>query len=814
MAQGFHNINWLEQAFSIPEERQPQLRRTSSTPSLGLGFNYSPPSSLGSSRRSSFVTAPSSRRSSYHSVAQQPVPDNLMMIAEGGTFRRRSGQITASEAVRAAQRSSNASIYSPLITPGGSEISLPGQYQLPFEQRRGSLESKVGYIKKNSKTFQQARMDAHAEKAGLRVEKKRGDIAMTSQKQASERHNLYKKAKTAEEKSILEKNFLKENQHRLKTYKLIKHDISRFTPSELKQYIKELKKPGTLHDAAYKAVKYNTAINNVKTVGNATLKTAKKVGNTTFKAVKTAANVGNAAVFTGLNVSRITGSVGSIVSHFDKKTGQHILDLTNDIGTATVGIAATTSTVSKVTSSVTNLSKAFQTAENAIVVDTKIANNTLKVGATAGALASGGLNFVADAALVVSFAVDAGLAIKSYFDFQKQKDIEEHPEKWGEYFDYYVKEENYVKYTFGTYKGEANYNKDSAYDSEHHVVVDIFGAEVGDAYYKQTRWPTMDEIKSITEEGANQYHYKLLSDDEYAAFHYDNRELSLRLILRNVEYNEAFYGITLGSLHRAQTGKSLYFVENPDKIDYSNQKIIRYVEIPTILGNSESESIEKFVFQRNNDGSKFTEMHTYMVSGTAIGTSYYDWMSLKENQQSAVIYQMWKNNYPNISFENIKTAFADPLNPATNDELSYMNTNKSSLEEAKKYALKQESSEVKQLAQTPELLESTSKQLIEFLENVASDPQNVYSYLNTIGVVYGGWTEKSWSFFWDNIYNVWRQTRGLPMVERNGESNSIVANNNMYIEGEPITPQSQLFAPLYKSQSQAFKKQFHGKSRR
>jgi hypothetical protein len=692
-----------------------------------------------------------------------------MAIAEGGQFKSKRRNTNVSEMLRQATRGQDKMHMTPISFRLPSDTSLAsneslhsvGGRRISISKDPYSIEGKIGLINPASHTFKQARWAAYV----ASDKPKRTPIGITNQVLANKRGLEYINANPLKRK-LLEKQYLREN-----------HQVIYPRVTKVKRLTKE-----------------------------ALIKTA----NISNK-VSAAAQKG---VSRALNLSLLAGSVGSIVSHYDEKTGRHIVQLASDIGNVSVGLTTAASTLNRIGSTATFFSKAFQTAENAILVDTKIANNAVKTAATAGILTSGGLNFVADTALIVSYAVDFGFSIKSYFDFQKQKEIEDHPDQWPEHFDYYVKEDNFVKYTFGTYKGEANYNPNAAFTSEREVVVDLFSATLGKPNDKQFKWPTMDEIEKITNEGANQYHYKLLADNEYHQFHYEHPEIELRMILRDVQYNKALYGITLGSTHIGYTGKSLYIVDNPEKIDYSTEKILRFVEIPTILGNSEQESIEKFIFQRQNNGEKFTDVRSEMILGTRIGTNYYDWIAIKENQESVAIFQLWKSTYPNISFDNIKTAFADPSNPPSSEELAYMNTNKTSLNAAKTFALKQESSEVKQLAQTQDLLDIVAKQLLEFLENSASDPQNVFSYLNTTGAVYGGWTDKSWSFLWDNIYNVWRQSRGLPSVARNSESNSGSGSVSAYIEGEPITPQSQLFAPLYKPQNQKFKKQFHGKSRR
>jgi hypothetical protein len=256
--------------------------------------------------------------------------------------------------------------------------------------------------------------------------------------------------------------------------------------------------------------------------------------------------------------------------------------------------------------------------------------------------------------------------------------------------------------------------------------------------------------------------------------------------------------------------ENLYYIPPADVQD-TGGKFLRYVEIPTILMDSEMASVYKFQFKRHPQdefgGGTFNYETDELISGQPGKQEYYEWLSETANQESYGIYVLWKTEYPKISWENIKHAFIDPKNVPSLEELKIMNDQNITFEEAMI---------VNEKNGTAALVAPASVQLHVYLESQASDPLSVYNFLTSISTK--DWTQAVFDALWDE-YNIWRESKGLlpvtrDIVEQGKTQSSVVSNpsqgsNSTISSGQPLIPTSTLFGPLYKKQEQAFESQFH-----
>ena len=508
---------------------------------------------------------------------------------------------------------------------------------------------------------------------------------------------------------------------------------------------------------------------------------------------------------------------------------------------------------------VANVTKIENTASRLATGASQISSK-LASGALIGTKIAGfALKMVGETIIFLQLFNDAFNFFYSLIDWNNQKREEEDVANWSKYFTMGVEEKAYVVYTSGIRKSEKTATTSTPYNSleevkswwgpsqsgddpnfseNYNISNSINAPWVKHEFAKKDghRVPTIRHIDDLLSQEPDNLHYALMTTQEK-----ENNPIYKKYVLVREKF-ETFNPIFW--IPKFYTDKRNIYYIPPEELDTQTNKIPRYIEVPTILNDTEESSKYKFIFKRHPKdnmaagiviGGNFDYLIPSCISGNS-DLNYYQWMELDENQRSYGIYNLWKSTYPNIPFAALKKAFVDPQKNPTEEELEKMNQNGSDLESAQKEIAKSHSTEVLQLAQTPELLKTIQDQLIQFLQTQASDPQSVYTYLFNLSSEYGGWTESSWKFLWDDTYNVWREDKGLLRVERNSDFTPQASTAQAESEGALVTPaggmfaslyksqdkifkkqfrgQSQLFAPLYKPQNQKFKKQFHGKSRR
>ena len=474
---------------------------------------------------------------------------------------------------------------------------------------------------------------------------------------------------------------------------------------------------------------------------------------------------------------------------------------------------------------VANVAKIENTASRLVAGASQISSK-LASGALIGTKIAGlALKMVGETIIFLQIFYDGFNFFYDLISWNNKKHEEEDVANWPKYFTMDVEEKNYVIYTSGIRKSEHTATTSTPYNTLQEVQSwwgppqpgddPNYGRNVDNSLWVKHefaekdghRVPHIRHIDTLLTQEPDNLHYVLMTTQEK-----ENNPIYKNYVLVREKF-ETFLPILFIPVFYTDT-RNVYYIP-PEELDSQTNKILRYIEVPTILNDTEQSSKYKFIFQRHPKdntvagiviGGEFDYVIPSCISGNT-NLNYYQWMELDENQRSYGIYNLWKSTYPNIPFDALKKAFADPQKYPTVEELEKMNQNRCDLESAQKEIAKSYSAEVLQLLQTPELLKTIQDKLIQFLLTQASDPQSVYTFLFNLSGEYGGWTETSWKFLWEDTYNVWRKEKGLLPVERN--SDFTPQPDQPESAGAPVTPAGGMFAPLYKHQDKIFKKQFH-----
>jgi len=521
---------------------------------------------------------------------------------------------------------------------------------------------------------------------------------------------------------------------------------------------------------------------------------------------------------------------GKLKSEFSKLKGKPAAPTITRTSSGATFIKSGQGIPNNIPQNVANVAKIENTASRLATGASQISSK-LASGALIGTKIAGfALKMVGETLIFLQLLNDGLNFFYSLIDWNNQKREEEDVANWSKYFTMDVEEKNYVVFTSGIRKSENTATTSTSYNTLQEVQSWWGPSQPGDnpnfsenynmsnsinaswvkhefAKKDSHRVPTIRHIDDLLTQAPDNLHYALMTTQEK-----ENNPLYKKYVLVRERF-ETFNPI-LGVPVFYTDKRNVYYIP-PEELDTQTNKIPRYIEVPTVLNDTEESSKYKFIFKRHPQdktvaniviGGDFDYIIPSCISGNT-NLNYYQWMELDENQRSYGIYNLWKSTYPNIPFEALKKAFVDPQKNPTVEELEKMNQNGSDLESAQKEIAKSQSAEVLQLSQTPELLKTIQDKLIQFLLTQASDPQSVYTFLFNLSGEYGGWTETSWKFLWEDTYNVWRKEKGLLPVERNSDFKPQPVQPES--AGAPVTPAGGMFASLYKPQDKIFQKQFH-----
>jgi len=457
-----------------------------------------------------------------------------------------------------------------------------------------------------------------------------------------------------------------------------------------------------------------------------------------------------------------------------------------------------------------------------------------KAGSSAATLiriAGAAAAMVGGALLIVDAVYETLHFIYNVVDFNAQKKEEADKDNWAQHFNFLVKVDKFITYTWSTRKTEKASTALSPFTpletvkswwgpiqpgdhpderQEDRNRPDTTAATKVFRDYKGQRIPPVKLLDTLRKE-PNNLHYVFMTPGKYEAEKSKNPSLAKYI---HVQHTPETYNYFAGIYTAFYDKEDLYYIP-PEAVEDTGGKVLRYVEIPTILMNSEAESVYKFRFFRIPkdtftagvyNGGYFEYEETELISGQVGLKNYYEWLAFPANQESYGIYTLWKTDYPNITFENIKQAFSNSNNYPSLEELKKMNEQKIDRASAQAQVDKENSPETLQLKQTTEVLDAEKVKLYNFLEQNASDPQSVYTFLYNDGLAFGGWTDASWQILWD-YYNLWRASKGLAPVERNSDGKS-TDQTSIASNGALLSPYNSSLSGLFQGQNKAYEKEW------
>jgi hypothetical protein len=517
-----------------------------------------------------------------------------------------------------------------------------------------------------------------------------------------------------------------------------------------------------------------------------------------------------------------SGRVKPNYQNIKSKTTPHSSGLVNALENTQYGTA-------KVNTANTNWSKIQQSSAQiggkASIIISRAGNTAatiIKIGAAAATM-------VSSIILVVDGLYETLHFFYNVIDFNAQKKEEADVNNWAAHYNFISKVDAFIKYTWSSRKIENSSTASTSFTPLEEVKKWWGPIQPGDhpdyhgdlkntfRNYKGRRIPRVEALDSLRKD-PNNLHYVFMDEGKFNAEKSKYPEYQKYILVQSRPESYKLVAETkfLPVYISYYDKQNLYYIP-PETVNDTANKVLRYIEIPTILMNTEEESVYKFRFQRHPKdefllgvykGGTFDYETNSLISGQPGIQNYYDWLTIPSNQASYGIYSLWKTSYANISFANIKQAFADPNNPPTLEELKIMNDQKVSQADAQAVVAKENSAETLQLKQTAELLEAEKLKLTTYLNEKASDPQSVFTFLNNEGMQYGGWTENSWEVLWQH-YNLWRESKGLAPVVRNGEvGEKMNQQPSMTSNGSLLMPTGSSLSSLYKSQNALYERQW------
>lgn len=502
------------------------------------------------------------------------------------------------------------------------------------------------------------------------------------------------------------------------------------------------------------------------------------------------------------------------------KTTPHSSGLVNALENTQYGNAPT-----KATTNWTKIQQSSaQIAGRASIITSRAGN----AAATLLKISVAAVSMVSNIILVVDGLYETLHFFYNVIDFNAQKKEEADVNNWPAHYNFISKVDAFIKYTWSSRKIENASTATTSFTPLEEVKKWWGPIQPGDhpdyhgdlkntfRNWKGRRIPRVEALDSLRKD-PNNLHYVFMDEGKFNAEKSKYPEYQKYILVQSKpeSYKLVAETKTLPVYIPYYDKQNLYYIP-PETVNDTTGKVLRYIEIPTILMNTEEESVYKFRFQRHAKdefvlgvykGGTFDYDTNSLISGQPGVQNYYDWLTIPSNQSSYGIYSLWKTNYPNISFANIKQAFADPNNPPTLEELKIMNDQKVSQTDAQAVVAKENSSETLQLKQTAELLEAEKLKLTTFLNEKASDPQSVFAFINNEGMQYGGWTDNSWTILWQH-YNSWRASKGLAPVERNGEVAQMNQQPSMTANGSLLMPTGSSLSSLYKSQNALYEREW------